>query len=461
MFRGKVRTVHFVGIGGVGMSGLAEVLLDLGFGVAGSDAQVNEATARLRSLGANIFEGHHASHIEDVDVVVTSSAIPASNAELVEAKRRNIPVIARAEMLGELMRLKDGIAIAGSHGKTTTTSLVATILQHAKLDPTVVIGGRVNALGTGASRGGGEFLVAEADESDGSFLQLTPTIAVLTNIDPEHLDHFGSHDQLKDAFATFANRVPFYGTVIACMDHPDVQEILPRIEKRVITYGTSTQADFRASDIRAEGVTSIFQLRRKAGGQLDTVRIPLPGAHNVMNALAAIATADEVGVPLAVAQEALRTFSGVHRRFTILDTNSSVTVVDDYAHHPAEIVSTLRAAQQAYQRRVLAVFQPHRYTRTHHLFEELTKSFNYADLVFMLDVYPAGEEPIEGARSSDLTVGVRQRGHRGASYTPTFDDALSALEQRLASDDVVLLLGAGSVGRLVPLVVELAQRLRL
>ncbi|MBX3251704.1 MAG: UDP-N-acetylmuramate--L-alanine ligase [Myxococcales bacterium] len=451
MFRGRIRSIHFVGLGGVGMSGIAEVLLDAGFAVSGSDLRLNDYAKRLVEKGATFFEGHAPSHVEGADVVVFSSAVPRDNPELVEARARAIPVIPRAEMLGELMRLKDGIGIAGSHGKTTTTSLVATVLRDAGLDPTVVIGGKLNALGSGAARGAGDLLVAEADESDGSFLHLTPAIAVITNIDPEHLDHYGNLDEVKRAFVAFANRVPFYGLVVACLDHPNVQDILPRIEKRVATYGLAAQADYRAKNPRVKGLSVEFELVRR-GEELGTFEVRMPGMHNVLNALATIAVADELRVPHDALRAALSSFGGVQRRFTIvaehaLGEGPPVVIVDDYAHHPAEITVTLEAAQRAYGRRLVVAFQPHRYSRTHHLFDELVRAFNRADVLLVSDVYAAGEAPIEGADSASLVAAVRAHGHRDVSHVPKRSDLAEVIRKRLRPGDVVLTLGAGDITR--------------
>lgn len=458
MFRGRIRTIHFVGIGGIGMSGIAEVLLAHGFEVSGSDQRAGEITKRLASQGARIDIGHRAENAQQADVVVFSSAVPRDNPELVEARERGVPVIPRAEMLAELMRLKDGIAIAGSHGKTTTTSLVATVLRAAELDPTVIIGGKLNQLGTSAARGQGQLLVAEADESDGSFLHLTPTIAVITNIDAEHLDHYPDHDAIKDAFVAFANRVPFYGLVIACLDHPHVQSVLPRIEKRVATYGLSAQADYRAQRPEMIGLSTRFEVLRR-GEPMGTFEVRMPGIHNVLNALAVIAVADEVGVAPAVVQEALRTFEGVQRRFTIVGEVNGITVVDDYAHHPAEVQATLEAARRAYNRRVVVAFQPHRYTRTHHLFGELTRAFNAADVVFLTDVYSAGEQPIEGADSAHLVQAMRQHGHRDVHHVPQRSDLVAALTGKLLPGDVVVTMGAGSITQTGPELLAALKRM--
>lgn len=450
MFRGRIRSIHFVGVGGVGMSGIAEVLLGHGFRVTGSDLRTNDYTRHLVAKGATVFEGHAASHVEDADVVVFSSAVPQHNPELVEARARSIPVIPRAEMLGELMRLKDGIAIAGSHGKTTTTSLVATVLRDAGLDPTVVIGGKLNVLGSGAASGAGDLLLAEADESDGSFLHLTPAISVITNIDPEHLDHYGDLDGVKNAFVSFAKKVPFYGLVIACLDSPHVQAILPRIDKRVATYGLAAQADYRARNPRTKGLSVLFEVERR-GESLGEFEVRMPGMHSVLNALATIAVADELQVPHDAVREALRTFGGVQRRFTIVgehtlkDGEPPITVVDDYGHHPAEVEVTLEAAQKAYGRRVVVAFQPHRYSRTKHLFDELTRAFNRADVVMLTDVYAAGEKPIEGADTAHLVKAIRAHGHRDVTHVAKRSDLVDALKERLRPGDVVITLGAGDI----------------
>lgn len=449
MFRGRIKKIHFVGIGGIGMSGIAEVLLAHGFSVSGSDTRDSEITRRLESLGAHVQIGHRAENLESADVVVFSSAIARDNPELVAARVLSIPVIARAEMLAELMRLQDGVAIAGSHGKTTTTSLVATILRAAKLDPTVIIGGKLNLLGSNAARGHGDLLVAEADESDGSFLRLRPVLAVITNIDPEHLDYYKNLAAVKEAFVAFANSIPFYGLVAVCLDHPHVQDILPRIEKRLVTYGITAQADYRAQNPRSEGLISRFELIRR-GESLGEFDVHMPGLHNVLNALAALATADELGVSMKVAGDALRTFGGVQRRFTVRGHEAGITVVDDYGHHPSEIAATLEAAQRAYGRRIVVAFQPHRYTRTHYLFDEFTRAFNRADVLLVTDVYPAGEQPIEGASADSLVQAVQAHGHRDAHYIAHQSDLVDALLRRTREGDVVITLGAGSITQIGP-----------
>ena len=447
MFRGRVRHVHFVGIGGVGMSGLAEILRSLEFEVSGSDLKEGSTTRRLGSLGVRIDLGHRADNVRGVDVVVYSSAIHADNPELVEARALGIPAIARAEMLAELMRVKYGVAIAGSHGKTTTTSLVATVLRAAGLDPTVVVGGKMAALGSNARLGAGDLLVAEADESDGSFLRLTPTIAVVTNIDAEHLDHYGTHEKLKDAFVEFAARVPFYGLAILCLDHPHVQDLLPRIPRRHVTYGVSPQSDYSARGVQFRGLETSFNAYRR-GEPLGGFTVKMPGAHNVLNCLATIALADELEVPLDVTKQALATFGGVARRFTVVGAVGGVTLVDDYGHHPAEIRATVDAARRAFpgdEHRVVVAFQPHRYTRTRDLFDDFTRAFNQADVLFVTDIYPAGEAPIPGVSAERLVQSIREHGHHDASYVADKADLPDALEAIVRPGDVVIALGAGDV----------------
>ncbi|MBL8681560.1 MAG: UDP-N-acetylmuramate--L-alanine ligase [Myxococcales bacterium] len=456
MFRGRVRQIHFIGIGGIGMSGIAEVLLSLNYVVSGSDAKASEGTRRLEGLGARCFVGHAASNIDGADVVVYSSAVQADNPEIVEARTRGIPVIRRAEMLAELMRLKQGIAIAGSHGKTTTTSLVATVLQHAKLDPTVVIGGKLNALGTNARAGEGDLLVAEADESDGSFLKLSPVIAVVTNIDPEHLDHYKTHDAIKTAFVDFVEKVPFYGLAVLCLDHPHVQEIIPRIDRRIVTYGTSAQADYRADAIALKGPVTEFDLVRR-GERVGRFAVRLTGRHNVLNTLAVIAIADELEVPIETTREALASFAGVQRRFTIVDEVAGVTLVDDYGHHPAEIEATLEAAYAGFGRRLVVAFQPHRYTRTRDLFEAFTRAFNRADVLVVTDVYAAGEARIEGATGERLADAIRKHGHHRVHFESDKTKLPDVLEKIIKPGDMVIALGAGDVNQSVK---TLSERLR-
>ncbi len=452
MFRGRVRHVHFVGVGGIGMSGLAEILCTLGFDVSGSDLKGNDNTKRLEGLGVRILLGHAPGHVDGADVVVYSSAISRQNPEFVRAQALEIPIIPRAEMLAELMRVKYNVTIAGSHGKTTTTSLVATVLRAAGLDPTVVVGGQVNSLGSNARLGAGDLFVAEADESDGSFLKLTPTIAVITNIDPEHLDHYGTHERIKDAFVAHANRVPFYGLNVLCIDHPHVQAIIPRIERRYVTYGVSKQADFRARNVRYNGLLTMFEVMR-SGESLGEFTLHMPGAHNVLNALSVVAVADELEVPLSVTRDALASFRGVQRRFTVVGSphfskngrDGDVLLVDDYGHHPAEVEATLDAAQRGFDRRVVVAFQPHRYSRTHALFEEFTRAFNKADLLVVTEVYPAGEAPIEGATGEALSRAIRAHGHHAVHYVADKKQVARKLLSFLEPGDMVIALGAGDI----------------
>lgn len=448
MFRGRVRHVHFIGVGGVGMSGLAEILRTLEFDVSGSDQKEGENTKNLRRLGVRVDLGHRAENVHGADVIVYSSAISKENPEIVEAGKLGVPVISRAEMLAELMRVKYGVAIAGSHGKTTTTSLVATVLRAAGFDPTVVVGGRMAALGSTARLGVGDLLVAEADESDGSFLRLTPTIAVVTNIDPEHLDFYVTHERIKDAFVEFIQKVPFYGLAVLCLDHPDVQDLLPRIQRRHVTYGLSPQADYFARNVQASGVEMSFDAFRR-GESLGHFSVRMPGQHNVLNTLAAIAVADELEVPLDVLKEALATFHGVARRFTVVDVAEGVTLVDDYGHHPAEVRATLAAARRAYNGKVLVAFQPHRYTRTQHLFDDFARAFNDADSVFLTDIYAAGERPIEGISSKSLTDGIKSHGHHSASYVSDKEELAQKLAAVARPGDVVIALGAGDINRIL------------
>ena len=449
MFRGRVRHIHFVGVGGVGMSGLAEILRSLEFDVSGSDQRSSSTTDRLAGIGVRVDLGHRPENVAGADVVVYSSAIKTTNPELVEARALGTPVITRAEMLAELMRLKYGVAIAGSHGKTTTTSLVATVLRGAGLDPTVVVGGKMAALGSNARLGAGDLLVAEADESDGSFLRLSPTIAVVTNIDPEHLDHYGTHEELKSAFVEFAARVPFYGLAVLCLDHPHVQDLLPRIQRRYVTYGMNPQSDYAARGVQFRGLETSFNADRR-GEPLGGFTVKMPGAHNVLNCLATIAVADELEVPLDVTKQALSTFGGVARRFTVVGQTKGRTLVDDYGHHPAEIRATLEAARRAYpgeQHRIVVAFQPHRHTRTRDLFNEFSQAFNQADVLVVTDIYAAGEAPIAGVTAEKLVQSVREHGHHHAHYVADKTHLPAFLEQTTREGDVVIALGAGDINQ--------------
>ena len=426
------------------MSGIAEVLLNLGYQISGSDVKLSPITARLAAMGACIHEGHDASHVAGARALVVSSAVNEQNPEVQEARRLQIPVIPRGEMLAELMRLKYGIAVAGSHGKTTTTSLAATILDFAGLDPTVVVGGRVGTMGGSNARvGRSDFLVVESDESDGSFLKLAPIIAVVTSIDREHLDHYPSLDAIRAAFVEFVNRVPFYGAAIVCLDDPNVQGILPLIRRRTVTYGASAQADMEASDILC-GPSSDFRLRYRAM-DLGRFHLRIPGRHNVLNAMAAVAVAMELEVKPGVIREALATFSGVDRRFQVRGKERGITLVDDYGHHPTEIRATLDSARLCGFRRIHVLFQPHRFSRTYHLMDEFARAFHQADSVFVTDIYAASEPPIEGVTAEALVERIRQFGHRGAEYVGAIGRGVDALVEAARDGDLVLTLGAGNV----------------
>jgi len=447
--------IHFVGIGGIGMSGIAELLLNLGYRVSGSDLRLSDTTERLEAAGAMIRSGHGAANIpEDARVVVVSSAVRQDNEEVVEAHRRKIPVIPRAEMLAELMRMKYGIAIAGTHGKTTTTSMVATVLAAAGWDPTAVVGGKLNSLGSNAKLGSGDFLVAEADESDGSFVKLSPTVAVVTNIDPEHLDYYSGIGQIKETFLHFLNKVPFYGFAVLCVDHPNVQELIPSLQKTYVTYGFSHQADYRADNVVPEGMVNRFRVVRR-GELLGEFSLTAAGRHNVSNALAAVTVASELGIPVDKIREGLADYRGVHRRFQVKGERDGVTVVDDYGHHPAEIRATLEAAREVWpDRRVVVGFQPHRYSRTNALFQEFLSAFHEADLLFVFDVYPAGEEPIPGASGERLCEAIRNHGHKAAFYAGKAAEAAADVLPRLRPGDIFLIMGAGDVWKLADVVVS-------
>ena len=441
----RYQQVHFVGIGGAGMSGIAEVLLTLGYRVTGSDARRNEAVERLERLGAKVFVGHAASHVEGAQVVVYSSAVARDNPELQAARQRGIPVIPRAEMLAELMRVKSGIAIAGTHGKTTTTSMVGAVLAEAGFDPTIVVGGRITALGANARLGQGEFLVAEADESDGSFLKLTPTIAVVTTIDAEHLDYYTDLAAIRETFLQFINKVPFYGAAVLCADQPEIQTLLPRVEKRVISYGLAGPADLAAAAVRLDGLTARFEVLQR-GESLGELALQVPGAHNVANALAATAVGLDLEIPFAVIQRALAGFAGVHRRFQVKGEVEGILVVDDYGHHPAEIRATLAAARAGFGRRLVAAFQPHRYTRTLHLHAEFLTAFGDADVLVITDIYPAGEAPIPGVHARALAEGIAARTTREVRYVSDRGELVELLLRIVRPGDLVLTLGAGDIG---------------
>jgi len=439
--------LHFAGIGGIGMSGIAEVLLNLGYRISGSDLKLSATTDRLASMGATIFEGHAAANVAGASGLVVSSAVNEQNPEVREARRLQIPVIPRGELLAELMRLKYGIAVAGSHGKTTTTSMTAAILNFAGLDPTVVVGGKIPTMGGSNARvGTSDFLLVEADESDGSFLKLAPIIAVVTNIDREHVDHYATIEDTRAAFTEFVNKVPFYGAAILCLDDPNVQIILPAIERRTIAYGATAQADMQAGDISCGPFETRFRLRRGAA-DLGTFHLRLPGRHNVLNATAAVAVALELEVKPDVIREALAAFTGVDRRFQVRGKERGVTVVDDFGHHPTEIRATLDGARQCGFRRIHVLFQPHRYTRTLHLLDDFARAFHQADTVFVMDIYAASEKPIEGVSAESLVERIRQFGHRGAEYVGTMDRGIDAVLGVAAEGDLVITLGAGSVSQ--------------
>jgi UDP-N-acetylmuramate--alanine ligase len=441
--------IHLVGIGGSGMSGIAEVLLSTGYAVSGSDLKASAVTERLRKQGAVIHEGHHAENVHGAHVVVISSAVHGDNVEVIEAHRLKIPVIPRAEMLAELMRLKYGIAIAGAHGKTTTTSLVASVLAAANLDPTFVVGGRVNHVGSNARVGQGDYMVVEADESDRSFLLLAPVIAVITTIDREHLDQYSSLEEIQDTFLQFANRVPFYGGVILCVDEPNVQAILPRVKRPVVTYGTSSQADLVISDVKLEGLSSEFRLTYH-GDDLGVFRLPSPpGIHNVRNAAAAAAVGLFLNVPADLIRAGLAKFSGVGRRFEIKGTFGGVTLIDDYGHHPAEIRATLEAARGCNYKRLLVFFQPHRYTRTQGLWDDFRRSFNQADILVVTEIYGAGEAPIDGVTGEKLAAAISAAGHKRVLYTSTMQAGTEYLLREARPGDAILAIGAGSINRVL------------
>jgi UDP-N-acetylmuramate--alanine ligase len=440
----KVKQIHFVGIGGIGMSGIAEVLLNLGYGVSGSDVQSSDTTKRLQQLGAKVAVGHAAENIGGADVVVTSTAVKADNPEVVEAHRKNIPVIPRAEMLAELLKMKFSVAVSGSHGKTTTTSMVSTILAGGGLDPTMVIGGKLASIGSNARLGDGDIIVAEADESDGSFLKLSPTIAVITNIDREHLDYYPGISEIKAAFLKFANIVPFYGCTVMCSDNEHVREIAGDIKRRVITYGMDYPADYVARDIRFLESKTLYHLSYQ-GKSLGDTELTVPGLFNVYNSMAATAVGRELGLDMGTIRKGLLAFSGVQRRLEIKGKTNGITVVDDYGHHPTEIMATLAAARQMWKGRLMVVFQPHRFTRTRALFNEFTRSFGDADVLVLNDIYPASEAPIPGIHSAALWAAIKEGGHPHVEYLAQAQSTIDFLLENARPGDTVITLGAGSV----------------
>jgi len=449
----RFRIIHFVGIGGIGMSGIAEVLHNLGYEVTGSDLRESETTKKLRELGVKVYIGHKAENVDDAHVLVISSAVSAENPEVIEARTRSIPVIPRAEMLAELARLKYGVLVAGAHGKTTTTSLISTLFAHGGLDPTVVIGGRLKATGSNARLGQGDFLVAEADESDGSFLKLSPTIAVVTNIDREHMDFFRTMEALKEAFRSFINKVPFYGAAIVCIENEYVRELLPSIHRRYITYGLTQEAHLYARNIRKGFMSVRFEALYK-GRDIGTFELPAPGTHNVLNCLAAIGVALILKMDIGVVRDALKSFSGIQRRLEFKGEVEGIKVFDDYGHHPSEVKATLRAVKEGLQAvgqepgRLIVLFQPHRYTRTKDLIDDFSVSFTDADLIIVLDIYPAGEFPIEGINSENLVRRIREAGHKDVVYGKDREDATRHIVANGKKGDIVLTLGAGNVWKL-------------
>ena len=450
---GRIRKIHFVGIGGIGMSGIAELLLNLGYRVSGSDLRESDTTKRLSELGGEIVIGHSAENITEVDVVVTSTAVSSDNPEVTEALRQHVAVIPRAEMLAELMRMKYGIAIAGTHGKTTTTSMMSVVLHHAGIDPTAVIGGKLDAFGSNAKLGRGKFLVAEADESDGSFMHLSPTIAVVTNIDADHLDFYSGIDEIKQIFIDFINKVPFYGRAILCLDDSNIQDILPAVKKRYTTYGFSSQADFYAEDLQhRQGRTSFTAYYQ--GEELGRISFRMPGRHNVLNALSVIAVAHELEIPFQTIIGGFRNFGGLQRRFELRDEIDSIMIVDDYGHHPVEIKATLGAAKSSWNKRVIAVFQPHRYTRTAALFEDFLTAFYQADHLVITDVYAAGEEPIAGATGEALAQGIVEHGHKAVTYRASLEDVTDFVAGIVEPGDMVVTLGAGNVNQVCGMLAE-------
>lgn len=447
----SIGLVHFIGIGGIGMSGIAEVLHNLGHRVQGSDQADSANVQRLRAKGIDVFVGHKAENLGDAEVVVVSTAIKKNNPELIAAREKLLPVVRRAEMLAELMRFRNAIAIGGTHGKTTTTSMVAALLEAGGLDPTVINGGIINAYGTNARMGAGEWMVVEADESDGTFLKLPADVAVVTNIDPEHLDHYGSFDAVRAAFKQFVENVPFYGFGVMCLDHPEVQALVSRIEDRkVVTYGANPQADVRFMNIRMEGPVSIFdvEIRRRRTGEtilIDGLRLPMPGRHNVSNATAAVAVAQRLGISTDAIRKGIAGFGGVKRRFTFVGDWNGVSVYDDYGHHPVEIKAVLRAAREACQGRIIAVHQPHRYSRVSSLFEDFAGCFNDADTIMIAPIYAAGEDPIEGVSAEELVSRIKSAGHRDARFVAGAAEIAPVVAGLAKPGDFVVMLGAGNI----------------
>ena len=452
----RLKHIHMVGIGGTGMSGIAEVLLNLGYKVSGSDLQTSDVTLRLAGLGAKVFKGHRADRVHGADVAVISSAVKEDNVEVREARLLKIPVIPRAEMLAELMRMKYGIAVAGSHGKTTATSMIALVLEHGGFDPTIIVGGRLNTVGANAKLGAGDFIVAEADESDRSFLYLSPFIAVLTNIDDEHLDQYQNVEEIKKTFVNFANKVPFFCPVILCLDDPNLQSLIPQLERRLITYGFSSQADISARDHAFSGFRSSSVLYLK-GKKLGTLKLQVPGKHNISNAMAAVAVGLDLDMPPKVILRALESYTGIGRRFELKKEVGGIMVVEDYGHHPTEIRATLDAAKRGWPRRLVVVFQPHRYTRLSLLMDSFATSFNQADVLIVTEVYPAGEPPIPGITGRALYEAVRQFGHKNVHFEPNLKKLPPLIGRLTRPGDIVLAQGAGNITKVVPEIIAVLE----
>ncbi len=444
----KTYHIHFVGIGGIGMSGIAELLLNLGYQVSGSDLKSSDITRRLAGLGGTVYEGHAAENIQDADVVVISSAVKEDNDEVVAARNQSIPVIPRAEMLAELMRLKYSVAVAGAHGKTTTTSIVGSVLAAGDLDPTIVIGGKLRSVDTNAVLGQGNFIVAEADESDGSFLKMAPSIAVVTNIDREHLDYYDDLKDIVQTFARFIDRIPFYGLAVLCLDNEHVQDLIPHIKKRYTTYGVSSQANYQAREIHCDGLYSHYQVYCR-GDHLGAIRLNLPGIHNVYNSLASVAVGLELDIPFDTIKTGLETLEGVRRRLEIKGSAKGITVIDDYAHHPTEIKTTLQSVRTSWpDRRIVGIFQPHRYTRTQALFDEFTRAFYQTDQLVLVPIYSAGETAIEEISHTLLCESIQAHGHKAVTCTDSFKEALALLKGELREGDLVITMGAGDIWKL-------------
>lgn len=446
-----------IGIGGTGMNGIAEVLLNLGYTVSGTDLSKNEATQRLKRLGATISYGHTADKVHGADVVVISSAIQEDNVEVEEARRLKIPVIPRAEMLAELMRLKNGVAVAGSHGKTSTTSMIARVLEDAGKDPTIIVGGRLNTVGAHAKLGEGEYIVAEADESDRSFLYLSPFIAVLTNLDEEHLDHYETVEEIKKTFVNFANKVPFYCPVILCLDDPNLQSLIPQLDRKIITYGFSTQADVFSRDLHFHEYTSTSTLYWK-GKEIGKLRLNVPGIHNIHNAMASVAVGLYLDIPAATILQALEKYTGIGRRFELKKKVNDISIIEDYAHHPTEIKATLEAAKQGWTCRTIVIFQPHRYSRLSMLMDEFATSFNQADILLLTDIYPAGEKPIKGVTGKALYEEIQEFGHKNVYFEKDLGKILDLVEKMAKPEDMIFVLGAGNINKVIPEIIKRLER---